>query len=151
MNGITKGKAVVYLVAIFVAGLLAGGFTGFGFGRRAFVRPPSPRMMSAHLLNHLKSELRLTDDQTARIAPLVEQTSAAIGAIHESSGKNVLALIENCDQQIGSFLNEEQKLKLADMQKQRQESFDKSFKGGHGRRPPPPPDRAPPSERPPDH
>lgn len=151
MNGITKGKAVVYLAAIFVAGLLAGGFMGFGFGRRASVRPPSPRIMSAHILNLLKSELKLTDDQMARITPLVEQTSAEIRAIHESSGKSVLALIHKCDQQIGTFLDDEQKKKLAQMQKQREESFDKSFKSGHGRRAPPLPDRGPPPQRPPDH
>jgi len=151
MNGITKGKAAVYLAAIFVAGLLAGGFTGYGLARRAVARPPSPRSMSAHILNHLRSELNLTDPQMANITPLVEETSAAIGAIHENSGKSVLALIEKCNQQIGSFLDEEQKRKLAEMQKQREESFDRSFKGGHGRRPPGPPNNRPPPGPPPKH
>jgi Spy/CpxP family protein refolding chaperone len=151
MNGITKGKAVVYLAAIFGMGLLAGAFAGYGLGRRASHPPPSPRTMSVHILNHLSSELRLTEDQRAKIKPVVEQTSAEIRAIHENSGKSVLALIQKCDQEIAAYLDPEQKRKLAEMQKQREESFDRSFKEGRRRRPPPPPDRRAPTEPPPSH
>jgi len=158
MNGITKGKAIGYLTAIFVAGCLAGSFAGFGYGRRATARPPSPRAMTTHILNHLRAELKLTDDQMAKITPVVEQTSAEIRAIHESSGKNVLALVQKSDQQIGAFLDDDQKRKLAELQKNREKSFDKSFKGERRRRPPGPldgpldgpPPAGPPERRGPD-
>ncbi len=113
MNGITKTKAAVYLAAIFLAGLVAGGVAGFTVGRHTFFGPPTPGDMTAHTLARLKGELKLSDEQVRSIRPLVEQTSAELHALHTNSMGRVMEIIKQCNRRMEPFLTAEQRQKLA--------------------------------------
>lgn len=126
MNGISKPKAVLYLAAIFVAGLLTGAVGGYSTGKRSFYRPPPPeKKMAAHILEKLRRELDLTDEQTRQAEPLVIQCSERLRAIHEGATEEVLEVLNQTDRKLEEFLTPEQKQRLAQMQKQREEWFRK--------------------------
>ena len=115
-----RKKAILYLVAIFLAGLLAGGFAGFNFGRRTFFRPPRPADMAKHMSHRLAAELTLTPDQILKIDPILIETAAALDAIHENSGRQIAAIFKTNNDRIAVFLNPAQQQKLVE--------FDKRFR-----------------------
>jgi hypothetical protein len=126
MNGITKAKAILYLAAIFVVGLLTGAVAGYSVGKCSFYRPPPrEKKMAAGMLDRLKRELKLTDEQARKAEPLVNQCSEQLRAIHEGTMEKVLEVFNQTDRKLEEFLTPAQKQKLAQMQKQRQESFRK--------------------------
>ena len=140
MKDVTRTKAVIYLVAVFLAGLAAGAASGFAWSQRGGPgkgRAPDPKEMVNHILSGLTHELRLTEDQVRQIRPLIEQTSENIHACHQEMGNRIGALIKDGDRQMEAFLTAEQKQKLAELERQRERRFRKD------RPPPGPPPQGP--------
>ena len=124
MKDLIRSKATVYLIAIFIAGLAAGAAGGLAIGRRAEHRgppPPKPKEMVDQILSGLKCELKLTDEQVEQIRPLIRQTSEEIHALHQDMGTRIGALIKEGNRRMEAFLTEEQKAKLAELERQREE------------------------------
>jgi Spy/CpxP family protein refolding chaperone len=123
MSAFSKRQAIVYLVAVFVAGAVAGGFFGYRACRmRAFV-PPSTEKMVAHILSHLQSKLDLTADQVQNIKPLLEETTDEALRIHKNSMNSIDEVIQRFHAQVGKFLTPAQKEKLAQMDRERRQKF----------------------------
>jgi len=126
MNGITKAKAILYLTAIFVVGLLTGAVAGYSAGKRSFRRPPPhEKKMAADMLERLKKELKLTDEQARQAEPLVNQCSQQLQVIREGAMEKVLEAFNQTDRKLEDLLTPGQKEKLAQMQKERNERFRK--------------------------
>jgi len=126
MNGITKAKAILYLTAIFVVGLLTGAVAGYSVSRCSLYRPPPrEKKMAADMLDRLKGELKLTDEQARQAEPLVNQCSERLRAIHEGTMEKVLGVFNQTHRELEGLLTPEQKQKLAQMQKERSERFRK--------------------------
>lgn len=124
MKDLIRSKAVVYLIAIFIAGLAAGGAGGFALSKRSEHRKgtrPDPKAMVEHILGGLKHELKLTEEQVRQIRPLIERTSEEIHTCHEGVGAQIGALIKEGNRRMEAFLTPEQKEKLAEMERQREE------------------------------
>jgi hypothetical protein len=134
MNEITKGKAVVYLVAIFLAGAVTGGVTGFSLGKQSLLRPPRPEKMAPRILDGLRADLNLSEEQCRQIEPLLERHCAEIGAFHASTKDRMLEMIRKSHEELGQFLTPEQKETLATRDRARELHFRK-----FGARPPPGP------------
>jgi Spy/CpxP family protein refolding chaperone len=133
MRELIRSKAVGYLIAIFIAGLAAGAAGGFAWskcGRSPKGPHPDPKQMVDRILSGLTHELKLTEDQVLEIRPLIEQTSEQIHACHEDLGKRIGELIKEGNRRMEAFLTPEQKRKLAELERQREERFRKG--------PPPP-------------
>ena len=112
MKDLIRSKAIVYLVAIFVAGLAAGGAGGFALSKRSEHRKdkgdrPDPKMMVEHILGGLKHELKLTEEQVRQIRPLIERTSEEIHACHQDVGMRIEALIKEGNRRMEAFLTPE--------------------------------------------
>jgi len=134
MKDLIRSKAIVYLIAIFMAGLAAGVAGGFALGKRAERNkppPPRPKEMVDHILGGLTHELRLTEEQVRQIRPLIQQTSEEIHACHEDMGKRIGALLKEGNRRMEAFLTPEQKQKLAEMERQREERSGKRPEAGH--------------------
>jgi Spy/CpxP family protein refolding chaperone len=131
MKEMTRGKALVYLVAVFVAGLAAGGVGGFALGKHPAGPPPGPTKMTEQILAGLKAELKLNEEQVRQIRPLVEGTGKEIGAVREEVGARIGAIIKEGNRRMEAFLTAEQKQKLAEMEKQREQRFRKHDKPEH--------------------
>ena len=135
MKDLIRSKAIVYLIAIFVAGLAAGAVGGFALGKRT-VKPPPPRTkdMVDHILSGLKHELKLTEEQVRQIRPLIEQTSKEIHTCHGDLEKRIGELIKEGNRRMEGFLTPEQKEKLAEMERQREQRAGERPEPGHERR-----------------
>ena len=74
-------------------------------------------MMMANPLEHLSKDLNLTDDQKAKVQPIIDQTKPQIAAIHKEAMEKMHAVMENAGNQIRPLLTPEQQTKLDAMKK----------------------------------
>ena len=125
MSNLTKGKAIFYLVAIFIAGAACGTLLGYATGRQQAVSPARQKEMSERTLRRLETRLNLTPDQIAKVKPIVEQNSAAMQSIHRESWQRVSETFRRMNAQIAGYLTEEQKRKLEAMENERCENVRK--------------------------
>ena len=98
--------------------------------------PPEPRVVRQMLLDHFKRELRLTPQQTEKIAPLLETLHKKVVTLKLSQSAEIDSLLTETDQEMIPLLTEEQRARLAEerarMKKMRE--VEEAFIG-----PPPPP------------
>jgi hypothetical protein len=132
MSNVTKGQAVFYLVAIFVAGTMCGTILGYARGRQQAVSPARQKEMSERTLRRLEARLGLTADQLALVKPIVEQNSAAMQSIHRESWQRVSETFKRMNAQIAAHLTDEQKRKLEAMEDERCENVRKKCGGPRG-------------------
>ena len=122
MSNVTKGQAIIYLVAIFIAGAACGAVIGYTSGKREAVVPARQKEMSERTLRRLEARLNLTPEQIAKVKPIVEQNSAAMQAIHRESWQRVSETFKRMNAQIAGHLTEEQNQKLEAMESERCEN-----------------------------
>jgi len=89
--------------------------------------PAWPGMMHGHgdPLEHLTRELNLTDDQKAKIKPILDQNMPQIKAIHEDAVAKMKAVMDTMHAQIKPILTPEQQQKLDQMQQHMSEMHGK--------------------------
>ncbi len=137
MNNLSRYKTILYLCAVFVTGLIAGGAIGYGFARRSIFRPPTEAQMARHILADLQQELQLTPTQVGQISPVIEKAAREIQGVHERTFTEVREIIQKTDKEMANFLTPEQKKLLEQMHERRER---KKYGG------PPPGPRRPPHE-----
>jgi hypothetical protein len=137
MKYLTKGKIVLYLAAIFVA----GGVTGAVFGwretrKQEWVRPTETKMCD-YFRKRLQVELGLNADQVEQLEPLLQKRVKAMEEVHARTVQQIDELLRASDAEIADALKltADQRAKLQEMGKNRREHFGKGRRGG----PPPPP------------
>jgi Spy/CpxP family protein refolding chaperone len=74
-------------------------------------------MMMENPFDHLSKDLNLTDDQKAKVQPIIDQTKPQIAAIHKEAMEKMHAVMENVGNQIRPLLTPEQQTKLDAMKK----------------------------------
>jgi Spy/CpxP family protein refolding chaperone len=122
MNNLNKGKAILYLTAIFLAGAVGGTVVGYTSGKRkGFPPAPRPSEMTRHIMARFQSQLDLTPEQMEKIQPLVEQTTANLDGIHRESWRQVSEGFKKLNQQIAEYLTEGQRKKLEALESERKE------------------------------
>ena len=125
---LAKKTAILYLVAVFVAGLLAGGAAGFCLGKRNAFTPPRPQDMATHMCDRLKSKLHLTPDQEKRIEPLVREAATELESVFCSTAERMTEVFRKLNERQKQFLTPEQQTLLEELERERQQSFHKAFK-----------------------
>jgi glutamate/tyrosine decarboxylase-like PLP-dependent enzyme len=129
MNGTSKTKALVYLLAVFLAGIITGGVGGALFAHHCFRPPPPPRRdLPAHIVNELKRDLQLTDDQVRQLQPLVQ------ASVRETV-EGIIAGMHRTDRQIERLLTAEQGTRLHERSAKHEQEMRDSL---HPASPPPP-------------
>jgi Spy/CpxP family protein refolding chaperone len=79
---------------------------------------PGPQhMMMANPFDHLSKELNLTDDQKAKVQPIIDQTKPQLAAIHKEAMEKMHALMESTGAQIRPLLTPTQQQKFDAMKK----------------------------------
>ena len=68
-------------------------------------------------LEHLSKDLNLTDDQKAKVQPIIDQTKPQLAAIHKEAMEKMHALMESAGAQIRPLLTPEQQVKYDAMKK----------------------------------
>jgi hypothetical protein len=126
MKSLTNRKALLYLVAIFLVGTATGALVGYTSGKhRKFGPPPRSEEMARHIGDSLKSKLELSPDQMGRIMPIIQQACGEMQTIHRDSGKRVGQVFQDMNQRMAEYLTQEQKQKLDELERERQESWRK--------------------------
>ena len=142
---LAKKKVAIYLAAVFLTGLLAGGIAGFSMGLRKAFSPPKPQDMVRHICDRLKTKLHLSSVQLKEIEPLVTNTAAELEAVHSNSTEQISEIFQKSNQRLAQFLTPDQKLSLDAMERERQRFFRKTFRTQTG--PPPSQTASPPVSR----
>jgi Spy/CpxP family protein refolding chaperone len=78
---------------------------------------PGPHHEMGNPLEHLSKDLNLTDDQKAKVQPIIDQTKPQMEAIHKEAMEKMHALMESTGAQIRSLLTPEQQTKFDAMKK----------------------------------
>jgi Spy/CpxP family protein refolding chaperone len=78
---------------------------------------PGPHDMMQNPLEHFSKELDLTDDQKAKVQPIIDQTKPQIAAIHQEAMEKMRALLESTGAQIRPLLTPAQQQKFDAMKK----------------------------------
>ncbi|HEX3817321.1 MAG TPA: hypothetical protein VHW03_03420 [Chthoniobacterales bacterium] len=132
-------RVVLYTVLIFLAGAVTGAFVAPIVGR-TFMRPPRAEEMSQHIMDHLRSRLRLTDSQVSEIQPLVQKTGSDMETIRRETTQRVLHRLDETNRKILAFLTPAQQIEFKKMEAEHREHM---ARRGHalGEPPGPPPPR----------
>ena len=125
-----NAKTFSYLLAIFLAGFLAGWFL-MPFNKSG----PSLHLMKSEVVAHrmqkkLVSKLNLSEDQLQKIAPILRETSQELVLVQEQTFKRTEEVLDTCDSKIIKLLTPMQVAKLKELRKKRQ----KHFQEEHGNR-----------------
>ena len=115
MSNALKWKLAFALLLVFVAGVTTGGLLSTLHARRHFLGPPHSGEMGDRMREHLRRALDLTPEQAAKIAPIVDATSAKLEAIRVETAQRVRNAMEESERQISPELSPEQQKKLHQM------------------------------------
>jgi protein CpxP len=77
---------------------------------------PGPDHME-NPFEHLSKDLNLTDDQKAKVQPIIDQTKPQLAAIHKEAMEKMHTLMESTGAQIRPLLTPEQQAKFDAMKK----------------------------------
>jgi gas vesicle protein len=115
MNSALKWKLIAGFVLVFLAGGATGVFVSattahhfFGAHRHGFA--------AQAMKNRLQWQLRLTEEQMAKISPIIEKTGAKLEEIRGDTGRRVRETIAEAHREIAPLLTPEQQQRLKDME-----------------------------------
>lgn len=111
MNKSRFARIFLYAALIFIAGAITGALVAPMIGR-SFMLLPDPHQMSRQMLAHLRFGLDLTDEQEAKIKPLIEATCADMETIHHETAQRVLNRLAETNAKISTCLTPEQNVKF---------------------------------------
>jgi len=125
----TKGKLILYLVLLFVAGAVTGSVITYGSVQRTGLGGPPrpPGDIVAHLKQKFQTRLDLTPEQQAKINPMVEKAGVALRAAHDDSTKQFARIFDDLNAQVATVLTPEQKTKLEEMEREHREWENRRF------------------------
>lgn len=139
MNSSLKWKLAFAFLIVFAAGITTGGLFSALHMKRHFFGPPHSGEMGGRMREHLRHVLDLTPEQTAKISPIIDATSAKLEAIRVETAQRVRAVMEESEKQIAPELSPEQEKKLQALKLEHHRMLKH-----HGFLPPPPDSPPPP-------
>ena len=151
-------QVVLATIAIFVAGLVTGGATTLGLVKWVASRPRAnaalltelglrqpqgPLGFSPQLMRSFANQLDLSDEQRAKIGPIVRRTAAQLSRNRREVQLTAALAIERMQDQIADLLNPDQRTKFEELiskQRARLEEFRQGQQGNPqgGAKPPQP-------------
>jgi Spy/CpxP family protein refolding chaperone len=115
MNSALKWKLAFAFLLVFIAGVTTGGLLSTHHIKRHFLGPPHSGDVSGRMREHLQRALDLTPEQAAKIAPIVDATSAKLEAIRVETAERVRQVMEESKNEIAPQLTPEQQKKLQEL------------------------------------
>ena len=137
-------RGTLYAALIFLAGAATGTLLAPWLGR-TFMRPPQPRELAFHMLDRLQSGLHLTDEQKAKIKPIIEATGTDMETIRRETAARVHQRIGQTNEQISALLTPDQKIEFNKMEEEHRKRMREYHQQHHHHfglppdSPPPPP------------
>jgi hypothetical protein len=125
MTGLTKPKLIAYLVAIFLAGGIAGGFIGYTSCPHRRFGPPSEEEMIRYVKQKLADEVGVTESQWTELAPIITTTVREIGQLDAQNRERIGELITRSDAAIMEKLTPEQRPRMERMMEERRKHHER--------------------------
>ncbi len=127
------GKVVLIFTVVFMAGVVAGGFTYARFARTVVESRIRSEQFASSQMKRLEESLELTPEQMVRIKPVVEATGDELGRMR----RETIAAFQRMEATITKELTSEQREKYEEMQRRMRERRDRDRdRGGSGGPPP---------------
>ena len=123
----SKWKIIVYLSALFLAGVVTGAILTAQIGRHIMKKIMQPEAMAGHWQHDLETRLNLTPAQSQKIAPIIRDGMKNFGSTLCDQMELVLS---NCNARIELELTPEQKIKFTDIEKEQQQFIRSRFNNG---------------------
>lgn len=119
MTPLTKPKLLVYLVGIFIAGAVSGGFVGYNAKterRGPPGRPPSPDQWIGMIREKFSEEVGVSEQQwQSNIGPIITNSVREIGELDARNRERIGEMINRSDAKVMELLTEEQKPRMQKM------------------------------------
>ncbi|HEU0274576.1 MAG TPA: hypothetical protein VFQ83_08635 [Candidatus Udaeobacter sp.] len=118
MNGALKWKLVSGFVLVFVAGGIAGAALGGWYTRHLLFESHRPGRVGDRMKERLRTELRLTPEQIAKVSPIIDKTTMQLREIRRDTRRRVHKIMTQAHQEIAANLTDEQRQKLRQIEEQ---------------------------------
>jgi Spy/CpxP family protein refolding chaperone len=112
MNSALKWKLIAGFVLVFLAGGATGVFVSATAAHLFFFGPHPHGFVANAMKNRLQWQLRLTEEQMAKISPIIDKTGAQLEEIRGDTGKRVREALVQSHQEISQYLTPEQQQRL---------------------------------------
>jgi Spy/CpxP family protein refolding chaperone len=119
MNSALKWKLIAGSILIFVAGGATGVFVSAGMAHHFMFAQHPHGFVAKAMKNRLQWQLRLTDEQMTKIAPIIDQTGAKLEEIRGDTGRRVRETIAEAHREIRPIVTPEQQQRLQQMEERR--------------------------------
>ncbi len=115
-----RWKVFVYAMALFLAGVVTGGFAGLKYARHSFDLPPSKIEIANTMRAHLSGRVGLNAEQLRQIDPIIEQTAAHLEAIRLETTRTIGNVFADFHSRIADpgHLTDAQKATLTQIEKE---------------------------------
>lgn len=121
MNPGLKWKLIVGFVLVFAAGVMTGAFVTASQAHRLF--GPHHGVIAERMRNHLRSQLRLTDEQMAKISPVIDRTATQLENIRAETARRVHDTFAESHREIATDLTPDQRAKLQAIEERHRRFF----------------------------
>ena len=119
MNPALKWKLIAGFILVFLAGGATGVFLGASQTFSFIVGPHHPGFSAERMRNRLRWQLHLTDEQVAKISPLIDKAAAQLETIRMESGRRVRETFAEAHREIAADLTPGQRAKLQEIEARR--------------------------------
>jgi Spy/CpxP family protein refolding chaperone len=130
MNSALKWKLIVGFVLVFLAGGATGVFVSAATAHRFFFGPHRHGYAAQAMRNRLQWQLRLTDEQMAKISPIIEKTGTQLEEIRGETGRRVRETIVEAHREIAPILTPEQQQRLKQLEERHRRWFQRRQRPG---------------------
>jgi len=138
MNRALKWKLIAGFVLVFLAGGMTGAFIAASQTHHLFFGPYRGAI-SDRIRHRLSAQLRLTDEQMAKISPIIDKTATQLETIRTETARRVHETFAEAHREIAADLTPEQRSKLQAIE----ERHRRWFHPMHGPRASPSPEASP--------
>jgi gas vesicle protein len=129
MNRALKWKLIAGFVLVFLAGGMTGAFIAASQTHHLFFAPYRGAI-SDRMRNRLRAQLQLTDEQMAKISPIIDKTANQLEAIRAETGRRVHETFTESHREIAADLTPEQRAKLQAIEERHRHSLHR-MRGPH--------------------
>jgi Spy/CpxP family protein refolding chaperone len=116
MNSALKWKLIAGFLLVFMAGGATGVFVTMAIAHHFIGGPHQHGLVAQAMKNRLRWQLRLTDDQMAKISPIIDKTGAKMEEIRGDTGKRVRETLLEAHREIAPILTPDQQERLKEME-----------------------------------
>ena len=121
MNSALKWKLIAGFLLVFIAGGATGVFMTMAIGHHFMFVQHQGGYMAQAMKNRLRWQLRLTDEQMAKIGPIIDKAGTQLDQIRGDTGRHVRDVIADSHREIAQYLTPEQQQRLKQMEERRRQ------------------------------